>query len=234
MALTSLLILFAFAGASPVEAGRSSVPIERAKTAEPRQDCKDWQACRQLALDAAERKDYEAFHDLAWRTMQAGPKNDGALMLLVARAQSLSGRPHDALVMLQRLATMNFPTDAATSEDFARVRALPGWAELEPKMAGTAAPAAPTPRSAATTAPSATPPAPSSAAPVKPATEKPKPREETPAPPSKPDPVEPTAAKPEKPAADPPAAPASSPKASAGSKAAAAAAPLSFSASGLT
>ena len=51
-------------------------------------------------------------------------------MLLLARAQSLSGRPGDALVMLQRLAGMGVTTDAATSDDFRRVRNLPGWAEF--------------------------------------------------------------------------------------------------------
>jgi hypothetical protein len=52
-------------------------------------------------------------------------------MLMLARAQSLSGRPGDALVMLQRLAQMGVQTDAATNDDFRRVRALPAWAELE-------------------------------------------------------------------------------------------------------
>jgi hypothetical protein len=94
-------------------------------------DCREWQECRQLAIDAAARKDYESFHDLAWRAVQTGPKNDPALMYLLARAQSLSGRPGDALVMLQRLAQMGTPTDAATNEDFRRVRALPAWAERE-------------------------------------------------------------------------------------------------------
>jgi hypothetical protein len=97
----------------------------------PRIDCRAWQECRQLALDAAGRQDYEVFHDLAWRAVQTGPKNDPALMELLARAQSLSGRPGDALVMLQRLAQMGVRTDAATNEDFRRVRALPGWAEFE-------------------------------------------------------------------------------------------------------
>jgi len=97
----------------------------------PRIDCRAWQECRQLALDAAGRQDYETFHDLAWRAVQTGPKNDPALMELLARAQSLSGRPGDALVMLQRLAQMGVRTDAATNEDFRRVRALPAWAELE-------------------------------------------------------------------------------------------------------
>lgn len=104
------------------------------------QDCREWQECRQLALDAAKREDYNAFHDLAWRTMSLGPKNDPALMLLLARAQSLSGRPHDALVMLQRLASMGVANDAATSNDFERVRALPAWAEFEAKVSGKPAP----------------------------------------------------------------------------------------------
>jgi hypothetical protein len=95
-----------------------------------RPGCSDWQACRQLAVDAAARQDFELFHDLAWRAVQTGPKNDPALMYLLARAQSLSGRPGDALVMLQRLAAMGVETDAAASDDFRRVRALPGWTAL--------------------------------------------------------------------------------------------------------
>src|SRR4051794_26285432 len=96
-----------------------------------RPDCQEWHECRQLALDAAARQDYERFHDLAWRTVQIGPKNDPALMYQLARAQSLSGRPDDALVMLQRLARIGTKTDAATNDDFRRVRALSGWAEFE-------------------------------------------------------------------------------------------------------
>jgi hypothetical protein len=98
---------------------------------QPRIDCRAWQECRQLALDAAARQDFETFHTLAWRAVQTGPKNDSELMYLLARAQSLSGRPGDALVMLQRLAQMGVQTDAATNEEFRRVRALPAWAELE-------------------------------------------------------------------------------------------------------
>jgi hypothetical protein len=108
----------------------------------PSPACKDWQTCRQLALEAAERKDYDAFHDLAWRAMTAGPRNNPELMTLLARAQSLNGRPHDALVMLQRLAAMGVTTDAATSEDFIGVRALPGWADYEARLAGREAPPA--------------------------------------------------------------------------------------------
>ena len=98
-------------------------------------DCPDVPSCRSAADAAAARGDFEAFHDLAWRTVQKGRANDPELMMLLARAQSLSGRPGDALVMLQRLARMGVRTDAATSEDFARVRTLPGWSEVERTLA---------------------------------------------------------------------------------------------------
>ncbi len=97
--------------------------------------CRDWQECRQLALEASAQGEYERFHDLAWRAVQTGPKNDSALMYLLARAQVLSGRPHDALVMLQRLADMGVATDAATDAAFTRTRALPGWPEVAAAMA---------------------------------------------------------------------------------------------------
>ncbi len=93
-------------------------------------DCREWTACRQLALDAAARKDYEAFHDLAWRAVQVGPKNDPTLLFLLARAQSLSGRPHDALVMLRRLAPTGVAHEAIASAEFERVRALRQWPEV--------------------------------------------------------------------------------------------------------
>jgi hypothetical protein len=102
-----------------------------------RADCREWHECRQMALDAAAAGEFERFHDFAWRTVQTGPKNDPALMYLLARAQSLSGRPADALVMLQRLAAMGVPTDAATNDDFRRVRNLSGWAEFTGGAAST-------------------------------------------------------------------------------------------------
>jgi hypothetical protein len=140
-------------GAGPAKAGHSD------STQTP--DCRDWQACRQLALEAAERKEYDVFHDLAWKAVQLGPKNDPALLTMLARAQSLSGRPLDALVMLQRLQAMGVATDAATNNDFERVRALPAWPEFEAKLTGqpAPAPAAPSnsPTPAATPKPSVTP-----------------------------------------------------------------------------
>src|SRR3954468_24815659 len=97
-------------------------------------DCRSAEDCRQLALAAAGREEFETFHDLAWRAVQLGRKNDPSLMYLLARAQSLSGRPNDAIVMLARIVAMGVPVDAATSEDFRRVRALPGWPELAAKI----------------------------------------------------------------------------------------------------
>jgi hypothetical protein len=127
----------------------------------PASGCGTWQDCRDRALEAAARRDFETFHDLAWRAVNAGPRNDAALMQLLARAQSLSGRPGDALVMLQRLAAMGVVTDAATSEDFASVRRLPRWrefeAEMEARPASDAPAAAPAPPPIPTPAPVKTP-----------------------------------------------------------------------------
>jgi hypothetical protein len=52
-------------------------------------------------------------------------------MYLLARAQSLSGRPRDALIMLGRLAKRGVVTDAATDEDLDGARRLSGWPDLE-------------------------------------------------------------------------------------------------------
>lgn len=101
-----------------------------------RPDCATWAECREEALAARSSGEHERFHDLAWRAVQKGKANDPELMLLLARAQSLSGRPHDALVMLQRLAGLGVRAGAAaTDDDFRRVRALDGWAVLERRWA---------------------------------------------------------------------------------------------------
>src|SRR5690242_3025802 len=96
----------------------------------PAVSCREWHDCQRLALDAYTRGEYELFHDLAWRTLQTGPARNPELMYLLARAQSLSGRPHDALIMLGRLAEMGFVDDAATDDDFRAVRQLRQWPEL--------------------------------------------------------------------------------------------------------
>jgi hypothetical protein len=89
--------------------------------------CVDVPTCRTAAIEAQGRKDYEAFHDLAWLAYRKGKQDDPELMLLLARAQSLSGRPGDAIVMLERLAARGIPTDVETSEDFEVVRSHPRW-----------------------------------------------------------------------------------------------------------
>ena len=102
--------------------------------------CDDVPSCRTAALEAKDRKDFEAFHDLAWLTYRKGKPDDPELMLLLARAQSLSGRPGDAIVMLERLAARGIATDAATSEDFESVRALPRWSGVASTREATVAP----------------------------------------------------------------------------------------------
>ena len=134
--------------------------------------CSDVADCRTQAESAATRGDFEAFHDLAWRAVQKGRRNDTDLMYLLARAQSLSGRPDDSLVMLERIADLNVETDAATNPDFARVRQLARWPELAAKLGVPVSPDAsssPSPGGAAGAAPAA-PTAPAPAAPAAPST----------------------------------------------------------------
>src|SRR6478735_2299684 len=118
-------------------------------------DCGAWENCRQLALQAAEQQDFESFHDLAWRAVRKGPAKNPDLMRMLARAQSLSGRPLDALVMLQRLLEMGVVTDAATNDDFRRVRALSGWPDFERRAEALNASPMPSDRPADATAPAA-------------------------------------------------------------------------------
>lgn len=103
-----------------------------AQSAAPETTCADWQTCRDRAEQARAAGDYEAFHDLAWRAVQTRGRRDPDLFFLLARAQSLSGRPLDALVTLQRLAQeMHVASDVSQDEDFRRVRALPGWPDVQ-------------------------------------------------------------------------------------------------------
>jgi hypothetical protein len=125
----------------------------------PRTDCRESQECRTLALAARERRDFEAFHDLAWRAVQTGPKNDRALMYLLARAQSASGRPLDAIVMLARLVDAGVAVDAIAEDDFEYVRQLPTWPALRERIESMPAAAA----APATTAPTTTTATPSAA-----------------------------------------------------------------------
>lgn len=180
------------------------LPFATFAAAQPDASCTNAADCRQLALQAAEREDFETFHTLAWRVLNTSKRNDPDAMRLLARAQSLSGRAGDALTMLRRLADMGTAVvEAETSDDFRRVRALPAWPEVLDKIqavAGTKAAAKPDampakPAAEATAKPSAT------------AAPKPPPASTTPEPattaettkpePTKPESVKPETAKPE-------------------------------------
>lgn len=136
--------------------------------------CPDAADCRRQASEAIARGEFELAHDLSWRAVQKGRPNDPELMLALARAQSLSGRPGDALVMLGRLADLGVRPDIGSDPDFRRIRDLAGWPALEVRFNATTSPA--TSRAPAAAAParlsagapaSVAPPAPSSpAAPV--------------------------------------------------------------------
>ena len=104
--------------------------VSRSATGQAPVACETLEACRTQALEAAAAGDYERFHDLAWLAVRRGKPNDPELMFQLARAQSLSGRPGDALVMVRRLAAMGIAPDVENNDDFKRVRALPGWPEV--------------------------------------------------------------------------------------------------------
>ena len=123
-------VLLWVAGAAAL-IGAEVAPGAQSRSAE----CGTWQQCRHLALEAAADGAFERFHDLAWRAVQTGPANDPQLMYLLARAMSLSGRPHDALVMLRRLAEMGMASDAASNDDFERVRRLKEWPDVAARIA---------------------------------------------------------------------------------------------------
>ncbi|HEX6464682.1 MAG TPA: hypothetical protein VFZ98_09525 [Vicinamibacterales bacterium] len=134
--------------------------------------CSDVAECRAQAEAAAARHDYETFHDLAWRAVQKGRRNDTDLMYLLARAQSLSGRLDDALVMIERLADIGVRPDVADNPDFALVRQLARWPQVAAKLgvpAGPAGPAAGTPEAPASPVPPSATSTPAAAAPVAPA-----------------------------------------------------------------
>jgi hypothetical protein len=93
-------------------------------------ECKGAAECRAFAEQAIAQGEFERAHDLAWRAAQQGPRNEPALMHLLARTQALSYRPDDALVMLRRIAEIGVVPDVS-SDDFRSARELPGWAAVE-------------------------------------------------------------------------------------------------------
>ena len=83
-------------------------------------DCTRWQDCRDRVEAALAAESFDTALDLAWRAVQRGPKDDPALMFLLARAQARAGRPQDALVMIRRIAERGGATDAATGASVRR------------------------------------------------------------------------------------------------------------------
>jgi hypothetical protein len=106
----------------------------------PAPDCATVDACRAQALIAEAAGDFEQFHDLAWRAVQKGKANNPELMVMLARAMALSGRPGDAIVMLSRLADMGVKVDAS-GDEFRVVRTLKDWPDVEAKLAALTSPA---------------------------------------------------------------------------------------------
>src|SRR5262249_12279970 len=107
----------------------------------PGPTCADAAECRAQAESAAARADYESFHDLAWRAVQKGKRNDTDLMFLLARAQSLSGRPVDARVMLDGVGARGRRPDGATTPVFARVGDLARYWEVAAMLSSSPPPA---------------------------------------------------------------------------------------------
>ncbi|HWK09022.1 MAG TPA: hypothetical protein VNR64_03160, partial [Vicinamibacterales bacterium] len=103
-------------------------------------DCPTRDTCRAQALIAEAAGEFERFHDLAWRAVQKGKPNDPELMVMLARAMAVSGRPGDAIVMLGRLADMGVKVDAS-GDDFRVVRTLKDWPAVEAKLAALSGPA---------------------------------------------------------------------------------------------
>ena len=95
--------------------------------------------CRAETEAAIAQEDFERAHDLGWRTVQQGPRNDRALMFLLARTQALSNRPDDALVMIRRLAEIGAIVDVS-ADVFARMRERPGWPAVESLLVDVASP----------------------------------------------------------------------------------------------
>ena len=140
--------------------------------------CATAEACRQSTQAAITAGDFERAHDLAWLAYQKAPRQHAETMILLARAQSLSGRGDDALVMLRRVAEAGvLVPDVDSNDDFVRVRNHPQWPQLREAFDRVAATAGPRPAPPESVAPAMTTNAPTSegSAPTTPVTAKPSP-----------------------------------------------------------
>jgi len=136
-------------------------------------------------------------------------------MFILARAQALSGRPHDALVMLDRLAQMGISSDVDANDDFARAKQLPEWPAVAARIEQLRNAAVPDPAAPAPAAPAGAP-KPAARRSARAPAAKPAPKRAAASPkPAAAAPPEPAAAAPPEPAppstASPPPTPASEP-----------------------
>ena len=97
--------------------------------------CADADECRRLTREAITAGHFERAHDLAWLAYGKASRDPETLILL-ARAQSLSGRADDAFVMLRRLVEAGVAVeDVESSSDFERVRRHTQWPQLQASIA---------------------------------------------------------------------------------------------------
>lgn len=99
-----------------------------------------WLQHGQRALEAYRAKNYAAFLENVERAARVGPPRHPWLMHQLARAYSLNGGTAEASKLLGELADMGLGADGLEHEDFGRLRAAPGWPELNKKLEAARAP----------------------------------------------------------------------------------------------
>jgi sugar lactone lactonase YvrE len=128
---TSVVTLFILAALACASLAPRAQPSQQSGAV----SCSPWLACMNESVRAAQAGEFARFHDLAWRAVQTGPPRHAPLLYLLARAQALSGRPGDAIVLLERLARMGVPTNASTEAHFASTRRHARWPDVEARLA---------------------------------------------------------------------------------------------------
>ena len=88
----------------------------------------------QMALEAYEAKDYDAYIENLQKALEYRP-NHPALVYRMAGAYALAGHPEAAITWLGRYAAMGLRARAAEDEDLASVKDRPGFAEAIDRMA---------------------------------------------------------------------------------------------------
>ena len=99
-----------------------------------------WLRHGQRALEEYRAKNYPAFLENIERAARAGPPRHPWLMHQLARAYSLNGMTAEASKLLGELADLGLGADGLEHEDFGRLRAAAGWAELNKRLGAARAP----------------------------------------------------------------------------------------------